>query len=349
VEFKPDFEEAERRVAAFWQRDCIGRPGLQVMARRAGAAPLPEAGLPERKTDLEIVLARAEAEFAAHHYLAEAVPVYTPGLVCSDMAAFLSDEIIVAEDTVWYPRTIKAWEPFPLAFDLTNRWWQLTRRMAETATERGAGRYLVGIPDFQVAIDIVSLLRGPEELCFDLVEHPAAVKAATRYILDVAYRHCYDDLRAILLRGSPLAGDWMGLFAPGRHDIIQCDFAALVSPRHFEEFCLPDIVRQCRMLDRSIFHLDGPDAVRHLDDLLTIQELDGIQWVPGAGKPPAAAWLPMLRRVQQAGKCLYITSPAEEVATILAELSPAGLMIGLEDVFHSSDEAQRYIDGVAGR
>jgi len=147
-------------------------------------------------------------------------------------------------------------------------------------------------------------------------------------------------------RHSAWVGDWMGLFAQGDHDIVQCDFAALISPRHFEEFCLPDIQRQCRMLDASIFHLDGPDALRHLDALLKIKELDAIQWVPGAGKPPAIGWLPMLRKVQAAGKSLYITSPAADVAGILAELSPRGLMIVIDDVFESLDEANRFIEDV---
>ena len=78
----------------------------------------------------------------------------------------------------------------------------------------------------------------------------------------------------------------------------------------------------------------------------TIQELDAIQWVPGAGKPPAIGWLPMLRKVQAAGKSLYITSPAADVGGILAELSPRGLMIVIDDVFESPDEANRFIEDV---
>ena len=347
MEFKPDFDEALARVAAFWARDCIGRPGLQVTARRQGYEPAPEeADLFARKTDIQVILRRVEHEFRNHHYLAEAVPTYVPGLVCSDMAAFLSEEITIAEDTVWYPRIIDDWGANRLAFVPSNRWWQLTRQMAEVASARAAGRYLVAIPDFQVAIDVVSLLRGPEKLCYDLLENPEAVKAATRYILDEAYAYCYREIQEIITRHSPWAGDWMGLFSAGKHDIIQCDFGALVSPRHFEEFCLPDIVRQCQMLDRSIFHLDGPDAIRHLDALLEIDELDVIQWVPGAGRPPAIAWLPMLRKVQRAGKSLYITSSAADVEGLLQELSPEALMIHVDDVFETLEEAEHLVKHV---
>ncbi len=347
MEFKPDLAEAEERMRAFWARDCIGRCGLQVLAKREDYQPVVEdADLLTRKTDINYILWRSERVFQNHHYLAEAVPTYVPGLVCSDMAAFLSDDITLMEDTVWYRPIIEDWASFSLTFDRNNRWWQLTKHMAEVASKRAAARYLVGIPDFQVAIDIVSLLRSPEKLCLDLIENPDSVRAATAFILNEAYTHCYGEIRSILGRHSAWVGDWMGLFAQGDHDIVQCDFGALISPRHFEEFCLPDIQRQCRMLDASIFHLDGPDAIRHLNALLEIKELDAIQWVPGAGKPPAIGWLPMLRKVQAAGKSLYITSPAADVDGILEELSPRGLMIGVEGVFESGDEGERFVRSV---
>jgi len=347
MEFKPDFEDAQERLAAFWERDCVGRCALQVLAKRDDfAPPVEDADLLTRKTDVDYILQRAERIFGNYHYLAEAVPTYVPGLVCSDTAAFLSDEITLMEDTVWYQPIIEDWSTFRLNFDHDNRWWQLTRNMAEAASARAEGRYLVGLPDFQVGIDIVSLLRSPERLCLDLLENPDPVKAATRFILDEVYTFCYGEIRSLLTRHNTVIGDWMGLFAECDHDIVQCDFGALISPQHFAEFCLPDIRRQCQMLDRSIFHLDGPDALRHLEALLEIEELDAIQWVPGAGQPPAVGWLPMLRQVQAAGKSLYITSPAADVEAILEVLSPKGLMVSVEDVFASLDEGRRFVANV---
>jgi hypothetical protein len=343
VELKPDFEQAAARVEAFWAHDCIGRPALQVLARRAGRQPPPDdADLLTRKTDVEHVVRRAEVGFQAVHYLAEAVPVYIPGLVCSDMAAFLSEDITIMEDTVWYHPQIEDWGSFSWRFDPDNRWWRMTKEMAQRAAQRAQGRFLVGLPDFQVAIDIVSLLRSPERLCLDLIENPAEVQRATRFIMDV-YATCYREMRSILGPPDTWVGDWMGLFAPGDHDVVQCDFCALISPRHFAEFCLPDIRQQCQMLERSIFHLDGPDAVKHLDALLEIPELDAIQWVPGAGKPPALGWLPLLRRVQAARKSLYVTSPPEDVEALVEALAPQGLMISVEGAFPSKEEGEQFI------
>ena len=347
MKFKPDFAEASARVEAFWARDSIGRCALHVIAKREDYAPfVDDVDVLTRKTDVDYAIGRSERMFANHHYLAEAIPTYIPGLVCSDTAAYLTEDIRIAEDTVWYPRIIQDWSTFSLTFDHSNRWWQMTKRMAEAAVERAKDRYLVGVPDFQVAIDIVSLLRSPEKLCFDLRENPEAVKAATTFIMDEVYAHCFGEIRSIIARGSDFVGDWMGLFSRGKHDVAQCDFSALISPRHFEEFCLPDIEHQCQMLDTSVFHLDGLGAVRHVDALLEIEKLDAIQWVPGAGNPTAAAWLPMLRKIQSAGKSLYVSAPPEEVEAILEGLSPKGLMISVTGVFESLDEGERFIQSV---
>ena len=348
MEYKPDFAEAVEHIQSFWQRKPTRRCALQVIARRTDAMPPLENAIDilTKKTDPDYVIGRAERMFQSHHYLAEAVPVYVPGFVCTDMAAYLGAKVVLAEDTVWYEPVIDDWQSYHLHFDPDNRWFQMTRRMAQAATERGRDRYLVGIPDFQIPLDVVSLLRSPEKLCLDLIENPAPVKAATRLILDEVYSRCYDDIYSIITRYAPFIGDWMGLFAAGRHDIIQCDFAALISSRHFEEFCLPDIQRQCQMLDTSIFHLDGPDAIRHLDALLEIEELDAIQWVPGYGHPPARAWLAMLKKVQSAGKSLWISAPPEDVQAILEELRPEGLMIQVEEFFPSCEKAESFIASV---
>jgi hypothetical protein len=348
VEYKPDFAEAAKRIQAFWQREPTERCALQVVAMRDDTPRPPEdvTDILTKKTDPDYVLGQAEWTFRSHHYLAEAVPVYVPGFVCTDTAAYLGAGVTLAEDTVWYEPVIDDWQFYRLQFDPENRWWQMTRRMAQAATERGRGRYLVGIPDFQVPLDIVSLLRSPERLCLDLIENPGPVKAATRLILDEVYSHCYNDIYSIITRYTPFIGDWMGLFATGRHDVVQCDFAALISPRHFEEFCLPDIQKQCQMLETCIFHLDGPGALRHLDALLEIEELDAIQWVPGDGNPPARAWLTVLKKVQCAGKGLWVSAPPEDVHAILEELWPEGLMIHVEDTFPSLNEAEDFISAV---
>ena len=75
-------------------------------------------------------------------------------------------------------------------------------------------------------------------------------------------------------------------------------------------------------MDHSFYHLDGPDATQHVDALLEIDELHGIQWTPGAGQEPVESevWWPMLHKIQEAGKSLFLLGvPAGVVGKIAAE------------------------------
>ena len=104
----------------------------------------------------------------------------------------------------------------------------------------------------------------------------------------------------------------------------------MISPEMFAEFALPILQEQCRRLNYSIYHWDGPGQIPHLDLLLSIPELTGIQWTPGAGNPAVDSprWFPLYRRIQAAGKRLVLLdTPASGIARLLAELSPQGLLI----------------------
>ena len=56
----------------------------------------------------------------------------------------------------------------------------------------------------------------------------------------------------------------------------------------FERFLLPDLTACCEVIDDPFYHLDGKGALPHLDMLLSLEKLKGVQWVPGDGQPPAA-------------------------------------------------------------
>jgi hypothetical protein len=80
----------------------------------------------------------------------------------------------------------------------------------------------------------------------------------------------------------------------------------------------------------SVYHWDGPDEVKHLDALLSLDDLKAIQWTPGAGQPPTASlrWMPLYKRVQAEGKCLILPFvETSEVEPLLAQLSARGLFL----------------------
>jgi hypothetical protein len=80
-------------------------------------------------------------------------------------------------------------------------------------------------------------------------------------------------------------------------------------------------------VDAAIFHLDGPEAARHLDDLLDIRKLKAIQWEPGAAARPMTRWIGLVKRIQEAGKAVHVACSEAEVPALLEALDPRGLII----------------------
>ena len=52
--------------------------------------------------------------------------------------------------------------------------------------------------------------------------------------------------------------------------------------------------------------LDGAGQLPHLDSLLSIEELKGIQWVPGDGAKPCTEWPEVYRKIRDTGKRIQI-------------------------------------------
>ena len=118
----------------------------------------------------------------------------------------------------------------------------------------------------------------------------------------------------------------------------------MISAEAYDELILPFVEQQTEWVQRTIYHLDGPGAVRHLDSLLALDKLDGIQWVPGAGAPPPSEWISLLKRIQKAGKLIDISVEKGEVKKLLRELNPEGLL--MKTSCDSPEEADKLIENV---
>jgi hypothetical protein len=104
----------------------------------------------------------------------------------------------------------------------------------------------------------------------------------------------------------------------------------LVGPSQFKDLFLPDIARHAATVGRAVFHLDGPDAARHVDALLEVPEIQAIQFTPGTGTPSALAWVDMFHKIQRRGRSVLIICPTEEVLALCEALQPEGLAIWVD-------------------
>jgi hypothetical protein len=336
MEYKPDWEQAKERLAAWWRGEVMDRFVLQVTAPRdkplaAGALIEPPRDVEARWLDPGYRIGAAERRFAATWFGGEAFPYFDPHLGPGSLALYLGSEPAFAEDTVWYQPCI-----FDLDADVTvrldpqNRWWLATKRLVAEGLRRGQGRYLTAIPDLIENLDTIASLRGTNQLLWDLADHRAQIHDLQRRVLE-AYFQCYDELYAMTAGGeSGCCFSAFQVWAPGRMAKLQCDFSAMISPTMFDEFVVPYLSRQCERLDYSVYHLDGADAVKHLDLILSIPRLTALQWTPGANRPGcgAAEWLEIYRRARRAGKSLLLGGVGtSEIERLVKELGAEGLLI----------------------
>ena len=179
---------------------------------------------------------------------------------------------------------------------------QITENILRRCAAMARGKYLVTCPDLVENMDTLSSLRGAQTLCFDLVDRPEWVEEKIREINDVwfaAYQRIYDLIK--LDDGSSAFGAFY-IWGPGKIAKVQCDASAMFSPKMYRRFVLPALTAQCGWLDHSLYHLDGTQALIHLDALLEIAPLDAIEWTPQAGIETGGnkRWYALYRRILSA-------------------------------------------------
>ena len=121
----------------------------------------------------------------------------------------------------------------------------------------------------------------------------------------------------------------------------------------FAEFVCPHMERQCARADFSLYHLDGPDCIRHLPLILEqVPSLNAIQWVPGAGNPHMASadpfwWDTIWRPVYASGKSAHVLGNSPEMCKAFAqEFGWQGTYLGTGA--ETEREARKLLDEAPG-
>ncbi len=332
--FKPDLDEIIPRMEAFWKGEILDRACVAVSApsgrpRREVPAPAtPE----ECRKNQEYILEAAEAGFDATYFGGEAIPTFRPNLGPDLFAALVGGELEFTETSSWAKPNLDWGDPPSFELDTGCAEWRWHLDTYAKAAERARGRYFLGAPDCHSGGDCLLAMRGGTDLCYDIYDRPEALHDAMRKLERAVvdfHEGLWPAIEASGQRGHCCA--WLDAWSPGRSSTIQLDLLAIVSPAQFREFFYRELETQCGALDQTIFHLDGPDALKHLPALYELSEAKrsfaAIQWVYGAGNGPMLKWLPLLKEMQSHGVGLWVGCDPGEVETIVKELSSKGLYI----------------------
>lgn len=346
-----DWEKRKKRYLEYWARENHDRPLLAITAPRdkCGQPPISNhASLRDRWMDTEYVLKRANWQMQNTCYLGEAFPAFHPDLGPDFFAACYGTELTFGEDTSWAEpwMTDEDVEEFHgFRPDPENLYYKKMLELTKAAVEDGRDKYLVGITDLHPGADGLVSMRGPQTLCYDTVDYPEFIQAGVMDLLP-DFQRLYEELYQLTTKYQSGSTCWMGIWHPGRWYPVSCDFSCMVSREMYEELLVEEIEQEVQYLDASIYHVDGPDALKHLDRILQIPKLGGVQWVYGAGNPTASHWIPEIKKIQAAGKCVHIEVVPEELEIMLKELSPEGLMYHI--VAKSEQEARDLMKMASG-
>jgi len=313
----------------FWNKKNHNRP-LMSMYAPSGTYIHKDikkpADISERWVDSSYILEKARLNIENTCYEGDAFPTIYPNLGPDILGAVCGCNLLFGEDTSWAEHFVKDWSTLkPIVFEENNKWLLALEKLTKEIIEGCNGEFLVGVTDLHPGTDGLVSLRGPERLCYDLIDCPEMLQKRMDELF-VIHKKLLQRQNAMISKVHKGSTNWMGIWHPEKNwYVVSSDFSALISTEDFETFVVPGLIDEINYLPASIYHLDGPDALRHLDRLLKIDKLDGVQWVQGAGAPPAREWLDVYKKIQAAGKLVVANCEPADIGPICEALEPEGV------------------------
>jgi len=328
IDFAPERWAQVKETYRQWWAGELERPIVPVeLDGRDPGRKMPDVPLLSQATcaDLavspEALIDRIDWELARKVYLGDAFPYFNmdcfgPGIA----AAFLGARLDNSSGRVWFfPPQEMPISDIHLEYDPDNLWLKRVKAIYAAGMDRWQGQVLMGMTDLGGTLDILSTFRPSDRLLLDLYDHPQEVRRLT-WEAHEAWHRFYNEINSVLQPINPGYSDWSGIYSDRPSYILQCDFCYMIGPRMFETFVKSELAASCNRLARSFYHLDGPGQLVHVDALLTIDQLDGIQWVPGDGHPDCAHWPELYQKIHAAGKKIQVFGDWHTLDAVMAQI-----------------------------
>ena len=360
MELKEDMDEAKERMKAWWDHELIDRPVISYYhpkSRGAMGGYLDALGqdwtlAKDLNEEVSNALISFEKRAEKTFYGGESIPSYFLNYGPGIMAAVLGVIPYFDSETMWFSRPtepndiIEVLESTKL--NQNNEWYSRLKKTTLDGSIRAKEMgYQFGITDLGGVLDILSSFLGPTKMILTMKRDPEIIDECRQIIMEKLLR-VYDELQEIIYSNCNGFNTWLNVWCPKSWYPVQCDFIAMLNPKWFKRFVLPDLITQIEHMDYAIHHMDGPYQVPYLDELLSIDNLTGIQWVPGAGRSPPGSeeWFPIYKKIQKAGKNIVMDTIPESVPHLYKIFDPKGLYVRVG--FSSEIAANFYLPSFMG-
>lgn len=333
--YKKDWEAAKEKWRNYWKHQNTGRPLMCVIARKAEIEPYSDGShaeggyldqicqgkyyqmpkelrwkdMEDKYQNAERIVARYRQFCSTHEFLGESFPNLNIDFGPGSLAVYLGSDIMFREDTVWFLPCLKNGEDFPqILFDQANPWFLKHLELAKKCRELAGDDFFVDMPDLMENIDTLASLRGTQQLLYDLIDDPDMIRKRIGEVDRVYYEYFDRFYNIIRDSGGGNAYTVFQIWGPGKTVKLQCDLSAMISPDTFRKLIQPSLRAQAQKADQVLYHLDGPDAIRHMDALMEIREIDALQWTSGDAGPDGTLpdWDVIYDKAILAGKSLWV-------------------------------------------
>jgi 5-methyltetrahydrofolate--homocysteine methyltransferase len=321
-----------------WWKNELGRPILPMVIYGADPERLkPDTPPPAfmNCTDLSItpeqIIDSVDYQLSCLEFYGDSYPImgmahFGPGIA----AAFMGADMEPAKNTVWFhPREKKPISDLHLTYDPDNLWLNRVKDIYRAGIKRWGGNVCMAMTDIGGAMDVLAAFLTTEELLYSLVDEPEEVLRLVNEISALIQQY-YDEITEII-KGQQGFTDWASIYSEKPSYMLQCDFCYMISEDMFNTFVRDDLAQTAGRLYKPFYHLDGIGALRHLDSLLSIDAIKGIQWVPGEGEPRTRDWGGVYSKISGAGKKIQAYYNFEDLfEEILAVINHADDLVKMQ-------------------
>jgi len=350
LKLKPDFLECMNRIYAWLQGEIVDRPPVRFSAHNEEYDVVEKNqsewhSLKDRWLDSKYQVDHYIESIQDKRFNGETFPIYWPNLGPNVYAAFYGAEMEFGDVTTWIEHYVDDYAKLDtLKFDKNNLYFSKLEEMTCYALKRCEGECLVGYTDLHPGLDCVDALRGTENICLDMYMDKENLDKLVKLSM-ADFAEIYNFFDKMLKDRNQLSVTWMGIPCFGKMHIPSCDFSSMISSDTFKEYEMPILLKEVKMMDINIFHLDGKDVARHIDDILTVDEIQAIQWVQGVGDDlPIIQWVPFIKKIQAAGKSVIVDIQTHELEEFISVMEPKGLYLCIST--NDYEEQERILDRI---
>jgi hypothetical protein len=338
--YKPNIEIVIERWKAFWAKDIADRIPIILRVPDPDNRQWEDACLqPEKYFQYWETILWDHQEIDDDLF-----PALSTELGPALMGGVLGCKVVFKGETSWvYPHplenTLEGLENFE--YDQSQYWRRYLEGLTAYFVEQSRGELAVGLTNLTGPGDIVTCLRGPLESCIDFKENPFYLKK----LLDIAteaWLQVYEMQRRIIPQYGGGGSNPYMYWSPAGVGNLADDISCLLSPEMYQNSLLFHDQQIASHLSKGWVHLHS-SGLHLLDFFLKMEGIIGIQVVndyPSGPSPKEV--LPLLKKIQQRHSLIIRKFTYDDLALLLPELSPAGLMVDLP--CQSKEEACRILE-----